>query len=228
MSANTMKRRKFVQSLLATPAISAVAVEVALAAPPPATNPQQQPQPNTPVQQNPRQPSGVPTIDLTPADLTAEPAPHFFSETEFATLRKLGEVLMPPIKNNPGALEAKAPEFLDFLIGVSPPDRQKSYRFGLAELEKQARQRHQSAFASLNAAQIDAILRPLLVTRPWPEDMPDDPLKSFITQGHEDLRTATMNSREWADASEKSGRRFNRNFRGSGYYWFPIDPISQG
>jgi hypothetical protein len=71
-------------------------------------------------------------------------------------------------------------------------------------------------------------LRPLLVVRPWAEDFPSDPLQKFIAQVHEDLRAATENSREWAAASEKSGRRFTRGFRGSGYYWFPIDPISQG
>jgi hypothetical protein len=77
----------------------------------------------------------------------------------------------------------------------------------------------------LDAQQADTILKPLLVARPWPEDLPSDPLQNFMAQVHEDLRTATMNSREWAAASEKSGHRFSRRSRTSGYYWAPIDPI---
>lgn len=223
-----MKRRRFVQSLLAAPAVpTAVA---AIQAPPPANAPQQQPQPqaNTPARQDSRQPPEVPKLKVTEVDLTAEPSPHFFSTVQFATVRKLGATLMPPLKNNPGALEAQAPEFLDFLISVSPADRQKSYQFGLDQLESQAKQKYQKSFCDLDGPQMDAILKPLLVARPWPQDLPADPLQGFLAQVHEDLRNATVNSREWAIASEKSGHRFTRGFRGTGYYWFPIDPISQG
>lgn len=223
-----MKRRKFVQSLLAAPAVPVV-LEGAQASPP-ATTPKQQPPPqaNTPARQESRQPPSVAYLEVTEVDLTAAPAPHFFTSTQFANLRKLGAVMMPPLKNNPGALEAQAPEFLDFLISASPAPRQRSYQFGLDRVEAQAREKYQKSFCDLDAPQVDAILRPLLVARPWPEDLPDDPLKGFVAQVHEDLRTATMNSREWAAASEKSGHHFTRGFRGSGYYWFPIDPISQG
>jgi hypothetical protein len=135
---------------------------------------------------------------------------------------------MPPLKNNPGALDAQAPEFLDFLISVSPGDRQTLYRSGLDNLNRQASHKFEKPFAELDAKQADAILRPLLVVRPWPEDLPSDPLQNFIAQVHEDLRTATMNSREWSEAAAKSGHLFHRGFRGSGYYWAPIDPISEG
>ncbi len=220
-----MKRRRFVRGLLTVPAIPA-AIEAGQA-PPPATTPQQQPEPkpNTPARQESRQPPAVPKLQVTASDLTAAPSPHFFTETQLATLQKLGEILVPPLKNNPGALEAGAPEFLDFLIGESPAARQKSYQFGLDQLELRAKSRSQKSFARLDEAEAGAILKPLLVARFWPEDLPSDPLQSFVAQVHEDLRTATQNSREWATASEKSGRRFSRGFRGSGYYWNPIDPI---
>ncbi len=227
-----MKRRNFVHSLLVAPVVPAVVPELANGqqAPPPKTAPQQQPvpQPNTPARQVPRQPPEVPKLNVVAPDLTAEPAPHYFTHTQFATLRKLAEMLVPPIKNNPGALEAEAPEFLDFLLSVSPGDRQKLYQFGLDRIETQAKEKFQHSFCDLDAKQADQILRPLLVARPWPEDLPSDPLQNFMTQVHEDLRTATMNSRQWAAAAEKSGHRFSRGFRGSGYYWYPIDPISEG
>ncbi len=226
-----MKRRSFVQSLLITPAVPAAAAaaqQTAAPATPPKTAPQQQPAPqaNTPANQNPRQPPEVPTLQVTEVDLTAQAAPHFFTAVQFATLQKLGAVLMPPLKGNPGALEAEAPEFLDFLISVSPGDRQKLYQSGLDHLDLQAKSKCGKPFAETDATQADAVLRPLLVARPWPEDLPTDPLQNFIAQVHEDLRTATMNSREWAEAAAKSGHHFSRGFRGSGYYWAPIDPIS--
>jgi hypothetical protein len=167
-------------------------------------------------------------LDLTGVDLTGQPAPHYFTAAQFATLQKLGALLVPPLKNNPGALDAQAPEFLDFLVSVSPDERQNLYQFGLDSLDSQSKNRFQKPFCDLDAQQAGRILRPLLVVRPWAEDFPSDPLQKFIAQVHEDLRAATENSREWAAASEKSGRRFTRGFRGSGYYWFPIDPISQG
>src|SRR6185437_9605876 len=170
------------------------------------------------------QPPAVPKLDLTAVDLAGQPAPRYFTTAQFATLRKLGALLVPPLKNNPGAVEAQAPEFLDFLISASPEDRQKLYLTGLDSLEQQAKDKFQRSFCDLEAQQADAILRPLLVVRPWPEDLPSDPVQNFITQVHEDLRTATMNSREWALAAEKSGRRFSRGSRTSGYYWAPIDP----
>jgi hypothetical protein len=223
-----MKRRKFVRSLLIAPVAPAVALAGQAAAP--QTTPQQQPapQPNTPARQVPRQPPQVPKLEVTAIDLAGQAAPHYFTTAQFATLRKLGGILVPPLKNKPGALEAQAPEFLDFLISVSPGDRQKLYQFGLDTIEKQSKDQFQKSFCDLDAQQADRILRPLLVARPWPEDLPNDPLQSFVAQVHEDLRTATMNSREWAAASEKSGHHFTRGFRNSGYYWSPIDPISEG
>lgn len=224
-----MKRRNFVQNLLLAPVAPAVAA-AATQAPSPETTPHQKPatEPKTLVRERRWGPHDVPKLDLTGVDLTGQPAPHYFTAAQFATLRKLGALLVPPLKNNPGALDAQAPEFLDFLISASPDDRQNLYRFGLDSLDSQSRDQFEKPFCDLDAQQADRILRPLLVVRPWSEDFPSDPLKKFIAQVHDDLRTATMNSREWAAASEKSGRHFTRGFRGSGYYWFPIDPINQG
>ncbi|HEX4770033.1 MAG TPA: gluconate 2-dehydrogenase subunit 3 family protein [Bryobacteraceae bacterium] len=222
-----MKRRDFVQNLLITPVAPAIASAQTA---PPAEPARQQPLPqaNPQMRQTPQQPHEIPKLPTTDADLTAQTAPQYFTALEFATLRKLGEILMPPIKNNPGAIEAGAPEFLDFLISVSPEERQKLYRFGLDSLEQQSKHKFEKSFSELNAEQADSILRPLLASRFWPRDPFKDPMHNFIAEVHEDLRTATMNSREWAAASERGGHRFSRGFRGTGYYWYPIDPISEG
>lgn len=217
-----MKRRRFMQALAAVPAAPLVAQQ---AAPPTAT-------PQAP-------PAGrggggrfggaqaTPPLETTAADLVADPAaPSFFNAQQFAALRKLGGLLQPPLKGNPGALDCGAPEFLDYLIAVSPADRQQLYKGGLDALNAQARKQFGKTFADLETAQCDAVLKPLLVPIPWNEDLPKDPMKHFIAQAHRDFRTATMNSREYAAAGASSGRRGGRGFGGgSGQYWLPIDPV---
>lgn len=158
------------------------------------------------------------------ADTVADPVPHFFTATQFATLRALSELLMPAFAGNPGALEAGAPEFLDFLLGQSPGERQRLYRNGLDLLQAHSVKQFGKPFASLDAKQRDAIVRPLLVPVPWAYDPPKDPGAHFVTTAHEEIRTATRNSREWAAAAAAAGRRV----AGAQLYWNPIDPIYKG
>lgn len=216
-----MKRRNFVRSLLVAPAGSAaLKAQQQVAAQKPS------PSPATSARRAFRQPQDVPKLDVVQADLAAEPAPRFFTATQFATLQKLASLLVPPLKGKPSAIDAQAPEFLDFLIRVSSADRQKLYCAGLDSLNIQATEQFHTSFAELNSTQADTILRPLFVARPWPEDFPDDHLKNFIARAHEDLRTATTNSREWANSG--GTRSFGRGFsRSSGYYWRPIDPVTE-
>jgi hypothetical protein len=214
-----MRRRKFIQSLAVAPVVPALAQQTAAPGPP-------APQSAAPAGAF-RGGQAVPTLEtLTSADLVAQPAaPTFFSAVQFATLRKLGSLLSPPLAGHPGALETGAPEFLDGLISVSPADRQKLYRDGLDGLNALAKKQFSKAFAELDTAQADAILRPLMTVIPWVEDLPKDPERHFIAQAHRDFRTATQNSREWASASASSGRR-GRGFGGGvGLYWLPIDPV---
>lgn len=218
-----MKRRNFVQGLLITPAVpGALVAGQATGKAAPAAPPKKQSRSFR------RGPTNVPHLPVTAPDLTAEPAPHYFTATQFATLRKLGELLQPPLKGNPGAIEAQASEFLDFLISASPAERQELYLSGLDQLDIKAVDIFQKPFAELSEEQAGTILKPLMVARDWPRDFPSDPLQHFVAQVQEDLRTATMNSREWAEAMEKSGHLFTRGFRTSGYCWAPIDPIANG
>jgi hypothetical protein len=168
--------------------------------------------------------SQIPTFEETALDVVGDTEARFFTAAEFSALRKLGELLMPPLKGNPGAVECNAPEFLDFLIGASPAERQKLYRTGLDGLNAAAKKKFNKAFADLSATEADAVLRPLLVPVPWSYDPPKDPMQHFVAEAHRDIRTATQNSREWAAAGASSGRR---GFGGGGGrpYLKPIDPI---
>jgi hypothetical protein len=216
-----MKRRRFLQAIAAAPAAPLAAQQAAAQASSQltATPPSPEGQPRS---------AGTPArFETTAADLVAQAnAPVFFKPTQYAVLRRLGNLLQPAMDGQPGAAEAGAPEFLDFLIGVSPAGRQKLYQDGLDALDAQARKQFHTSFAELDDHQADAILRPLLVAIAWPEDLPHDSLKHFVAQAHRDFRAATENSREWAARLAASGRRAGRGLGGgAGIYWLPVDPV---
>ena len=212
-----MKRRRFIKALAVTPAAPALLAQqpATVAAPTP------------PPPQAGRGGFGrggaqeVAHIELADADAFAETTPRFFSQIQFSALRKLSGLLMPPMKGAPGALDTDAPEFLDFLLGASPAERQSLYRNGLDYLNAQARRQHGKPFADLDDTQADAIVKPLFVPVAWARDPPKDPVKHFIFEFHNDIRTATRNAPPPGPAPAPGNGR-----RGFGVlYWNPIDPV---
>lgn len=176
-------------------------------------------------QQSTSRPAAAPTpLAQAKADVVADPLPRFFSEARFAALTKLCDVLVPPLADNPGALQAGVPAFLDFHVGVSPADRQHLYQTGLDSLNARATKQFAKPFSALDTKQADAIVRPLFVTVVWPWDPPKDPTSHFLTSAHDDIRAATRNSREWADAAKAAGRRV----AGAQQYWNLVDPVRKG
>lgn len=152
-------------------------------------------------------------------DSVATADTKFFSREQMATLRQLCEVMVPPLKGYPGAMDAGAAEFLDFLISVSPPERQRMYQSGLDRLDREARQKFGVPFASVSGAQADALLKPWM--KAWMTDHPPtEPYEAFINLAHADIRTATMNSQVWVEAAEAAGERAP----GTGLYWYPVEP----
>ncbi len=199
-----MRRRGFVKALAAIPAAPALFAQQPVPAPAAA-------------------PVG-PTTDelpvLTPSvpDAAAEMMPRFFTSAQFSALRKVSDLLMPATNGGVGALDAKAPEFLDFLIGDSPAERQHVYLAGLDALNAQSVKRFNRAFAELDVAQAETLLTPL--PSPWTFDEPADPIAGFLRVAKQDVRTATLNSREYSATSGGAG---GRRFGGGGLYWYPLD-----
>jgi hypothetical protein len=126
-------------------------------------------------------------------------------------------MLMPAVDERPGAKEAAAAEFLDFLISQSPVDRQQLYRGGLDKLNSDSRRLHGRVFAALTDEQAAPILKPL--TAAWTYDGPSDPFAQFLLAAKEDVLRATHNSREFVTAMSQR----SRGFSGTGYYWLPIE-----
>lgn len=193
-----MKRRAVLRSLLAVPSVAVLPSE-AIA---------QEVKPPTP--ETPK----TSTID---ADAASDPVVKTFNKAQFSALRRLGEILMPSSQNTPGALEAGAAEFLDFLIGVSPPDRLTLYRSGLDRLNAEAQQRYHKPFAEITPEQAEPILAPLHA--PWSYRGPVDAFAKFLLAAKSDLLTATANAREYV--AVVSQRR--RSGGGVGQYWYPIE-----
>lgn len=164
----------------------------------------------------------VQPITTTVADAVASTDGNFFTKVQMETLIKLSDVLMPPLNDFPGALQAGAPEFLDFLIGASPLKRKHMYQTGLDWLDASAKQQFGIPFSRVNAEQADKLIRPWL--RTWMTDHPPTaPHEHFINVAHQDIRTATMNSQMWSIAATSVGERAP----GIGLYWSPIDPDIQ-
>ena len=189
-------------------------------------------------------------LEVAAPDAVAAPVTQFFTPPQFAALRKLAGLIQPRMKASPargafgggavagnqppaagqaevlnlGALDCGVPEFLDFLIGVSPADRQQLYRNGLDSLNTLAKKQFNKSFADVDDAQAHIILTPLLVPVPWAYDPPKDSLKHFIFAVRQDIPTATRNSPEFAAAGANSGRRGG----GGGGGWNPIDPVYRG
>jgi hypothetical protein len=193
-----MKRRTVLRSLLAVPSAAML---------PPATFAQEA-KPGV---------SETPNTATTGADATADAVVRTFDRVQFAALRKLGEIVMPAAKDTPGASDAGAAEFLDFLIGVSPSDRVTLYKSGLDRLNAEAQRRYQKPFAEISAEQADAILAPLHA--PWSYRGPEDSFAQFLLAAKSDLMEATANSREYITVVAQ--RR--RSAGGVGQYWYPIE-----
>lgn len=168
-------------------------------------------------------PKPLPVVDdnaklvLNSPDTVADTVFRFFDAEGFSTLRRLGEILAPARQNLPGAVEAEAAVFLDFLISQSPADRQALYRDGVAYLNREARSRYGKSFTDVSLSDADAILVPL--RQPWTYEPPADPFARFLRAAKDDFLKATVNSRQWAAAA--SGK--SRGASGLNSYWLPIE-----
>lgn len=210
-----MRRRDFVRSLIAAvfaskglAAQEAAKPQLPIAAPVPWT-----------MGLNPRTPIPHTTV----AEGIAEAKLSFFTAPQMETLKRLSELLVPPIGGRPGAVEAGTPLFLDMLIGQSPEPRRKVYAGGLEWLESEAQNKYNVSFAKLDDGQASALLKPWL--RTWMSDHPPvEPHADFVNMAHDDIREATFNSEAWADAPSSAGHGGTP----TGIYWSPIDPETHG
>lgn len=154
-------------------------------------------------------------LDTSTHEAVADAKPKFFSDQQFKTLTRLCAVILPSVNGRPSANDAGVPEFLDFLLAESPTGRQVLYSQGLDQLDINARQQHNKAFASTSASEAAEHLKAL--TAKWTWSAPKDSLARFLREAKNDILRASMNSRAWAEAA--GGRRA----AGVNTYWEVID-----
>jgi Gluconate 2-dehydrogenase subunit 3 len=159
----------------------------------------------------------MPTTPVTGADAVAQLMVRTFNRTQFETLSKFSELMAPSTEDVPGAREADAAAFLDFLIGASPPDIIDLYKGGLDQLDNEARRKYHKPFAQINNDEADALLS--VLNQPWQFEGPRELLPRFLLRARADTIKATLNSRSYLDAISQT----RRTRHGSGFYWLPID-----
>jgi hypothetical protein len=192
-----MNRRTILKSIVAIPAAGALQAQEAVK------------EPVHPVEDESK-------VETTVPDSSADPVARFFTREQFAALTRLSEIFEPALPQAPGAKEARAPEFLDFLLSQSPSPRQALYRNGLDRLNSESAGRYGQPFAALDAPQADAVLSPL--RRAWTYDDPVDPLEHFLREAKTDILQATRNSYEYISVVAKR----SRGASGVGEFWYPL------
>jgi hypothetical protein len=93
------------------------------------------------------------------------------------------------------------------------------YVSGLDWLDLEAKKKYKIPFAKLTAEQADAILKPWLQT--WMNDHPPSEVHAdFVNIAHNDIRTATINSKAWSDTTSAGAQERTP----VALYWSPIEP----
>ena len=91
-----------------------------------------------------------------PAVLTK---PVYFTETEFATVSALADVIIPAT-DTPGAVQAGVPGYIDYVVNSSA-NWKKLFREGLAWLDGQCTAKHGKPFRELSEEQKEKVVAPL-------------------------------------------------------------------
>jgi hypothetical protein len=85
------------------------------------------------------------------ADAKPEPL-KFFTEEENKALIEMTERIIPADDHSPGAKAARVSEYIDLIVSVSPDEVKKSWRDGLAAVNKKSRDMFGKEFAAAGEA----------------------------------------------------------------------------
>ena len=83
--------------------------------------------------------------------------PKGFTASEYRTLQKLTDLIIPADERSQGALAAGAPEFIDFLASQSK-ELAATYTGGLAWIDHEMNRRYSASFVSATPEQQTALL----------------------------------------------------------------------
>lgn len=83
----------------------------------------------------------------------------FFTEDENRTVIEMSERIIPADDHSPGAKAAKVSEYIDLIVSESPENTKKSWREGLAAINKMSRDKFGKPFADSTADQQIELLK---------------------------------------------------------------------
>src|SRR5579863_3005758 len=83
--------------------------------------------------------------------------PKFFNASEYKTVEKLADLIIPADEHSQGALAGDAPEFIDFLCSQST-DLAEIYSGGLGWLDHEMKRRYEAGFLAATPEQQTAML----------------------------------------------------------------------
>src|ERR1043166_4943570 len=96
-------------------------------------------------------------MEIKSLDGGANYQPKFLNKHEFATMRRLSELIIPADQHSKGAIDAGAAEYIDFLCSRSP-DFAEIFTGGLGWLDTEMQKRNQKAFVDASPEQQAAML----------------------------------------------------------------------
>jgi hypothetical protein len=120
------------------------------------------------------------------AEAKAEP-PRFFTPAEMAALAALTELIIPTDDHSPGAKAAGVPAFIDLMVSSSPAEVHKTWRDGLAGIDRLSQSKSQKVFAEASAADQLALLTEIAkneMNPKTPEEQFFRTLKSMTIDGY--------------------------------------------
>jgi hypothetical protein len=104
------------------------------------------------------------------------PSPKTLSPSQFATLERFVDAIIPADERSPGARDARVADYIDLLLAESDRARVLQWFGGLAALDAEAAARFNAPFSRINADQVDAILQDISRN----ERAPQSPLELFF------------------------------------------------
>ena len=94
-----------------------------------------------------------------PPPQLADAQPRFFNQTDFATISRIADLIIPPT-DTPGAIAAGVPAYIDLVISRNL-DQQLVVADGLRWLDAEANRTHEKNFIELTEEQQLSMLEPL-------------------------------------------------------------------
>jgi hypothetical protein len=152
--------------------------------------------------------------ELSPAIDDADYTPKFFTAREWRTVRLLADYVIPRDEHSGSATDAKAPEFVDFMMmDETTGDRGRlAMRGGLAWLDTESRHRFGTTFVGASDAQRRQILDDIA----WPQKAAPGMSTgvAFFNRFRDAVASAFYSSAEgWKDL-QYIGNTFNPNWAG--------------